>query len=87
MPTASSRNAVTQDCPSHSNFTIFEIEINGEDKGTSCGKGYHSDLNTVMIMMLRKYFAANAKFDPHIFIIDTPLYGFDDGVMIECLTA
>jgi len=33
-----------------------------------------------MIMMLRKYLAANAKFDPHVFIVDTPLHGFDDGV-------
>ena len=49
-------------------------------KGTSHGKGYRSYLNTVLIMMLRKYLALNAKFDPHIFIIDTPLYGFDDGV-------
>lgn len=64
----------------HFNFSTFDIEVNGEDKGTSHGKGYHSYLNTVMIMMLRKYLAENAKFDPHIFIIDTPLHGFDDGV-------
>ena len=64
----------------HFNFTTFDIEVNGEDKGTSHGKGYRSYLNTVMIMMLRKYLALNAKFDPHIFIIDTPLHGFDDGV-------
>ena len=64
----------------HFNFTTFDIEVNGEDKGTSHGKGYRSYLNTVMIMMLRKYLALNAKFDPHIFIIDTPLHGFDEGV-------
>ena len=64
----------------HFNFTTFDIEVNGEDKGTSHGKGYRSYLNTVMIMMLRKYLAANAKFDPHVFIVDTPLHGFDDGV-------
>ena len=64
----------------HFNFITFDIEVNGEDKGTSHGKGYRSYLNTVMIMMLRKYLALNAKFDPHIFIIDTPLHGFDDGV-------
>lgn len=33
-----------------------------------------------MIMMLRKLLAGNAKFDPHIFIINTPLHGFDDEV-------
>ena len=62
------------------NFTTFDIEVNGEDKGTSHGKGYRSYLNTVMIIMLRKYLSINAKFDPHIFIIDTPLHGFDDGM-------
>ena len=64
----------------HFNFSTFDIEVNGEDKGTSHGKGYRSYLNTVMIMMLRKYLSVNAKFDPHIFIIDTPLHGFDDGM-------
>lgn len=64
----------------HFNFSTFDIEVNGEDKGTSHGKGYRSYLNTVMIMMLRKYLSVNAKFDPYIFIIDTPLHGFDDGM-------
>lgn len=62
------------------NFTKFDITVNGEDKGTSHGKGYRSYLNTVMILMIRKYLANHAKFDPHTFIIDTPLHGFDDGV-------
>lgn len=44
------------------------------------GKGYRSYLNIVMILMVRKYLANFAKFDPHTFIIDTPLHGFDDGV-------
>ena len=79
-------NSILKECnysgllQAHFNFTTFDIEVNGEDKGTSHGKGYRSYLNTVMIMMLRKYLALNAKFDPHIFIIDTPLHGFDDGV-------
>jgi hypothetical protein len=64
----------------HFNFSTFDIEVNGEDKGTSHGKGYRSYLNTIMLMMLRKYLAKTAKFDPHLFIIDTPLHGFDDGV-------
>ena len=33
-----------------------------------------------MILMLRKYLANHAKFNPGSFIIDTPLHGFDDGV-------
>lgn len=79
-------NSILKECcysgllQAHFNFSTFDIEVNGEDKGTSHGKGYRSYLNTVMIMMLRKYLSANAKFDPHIFIIDTPLHGFDDGV-------
>ncbi len=62
------------------NFSTFDIEVNGEDKGTSHGKGYRAYLNTVVIMMLRKYLAKSAKFDPHVFIIDTPLHGFDEGI-------
>lgn len=84
-------NSILKECcysgllQAHFNFNTFDIEVNGEDKGTSHGKGYRSYLNTVMILMLRKYLAANAKFDPHIFIIDTPLHGFDDGVDEKCL--
>ena len=62
------------------NFSTFDIEVNGEDKGTSHGKGYRAYLNTVVIMMLRRYLTKTAKFDPHVFIIDTPLHGFDEGV-------
>ena len=39
------------------NFTRFDIMVNGEDKGISHGKGYRSYLNTVMILMIRKYLA------------------------------
>ena len=79
-------NSILKECcysgllQAHFNFNTFDIEVNGEDKETSHGKGYRSYLNTVMIMMLRKYLATHAEFDPHIFIIDTPLHGFDDGV-------
>lgn len=62
------------------NFVDFDIEINGEDKAKSHGKGYRSYINTVMIMMLRKYLANHAKYNPCFFIIDTPLHGFDDGI-------
>ena len=30
----------------HFNFSTFDIEVNGEDKVTSHGRGYHSCLNT-----------------------------------------
>lgn len=62
------------------NLKTFDIDINGEEKGVSHGKGYRSYINTVMIMMLRKYMAINARYNPRCFIIDTPLHGFDDGV-------
>ena len=61
-------------------FKDFDIEVNGEEKGTSHGKGYRSYLNAVVVMMFRKYLHANAKYGPRMFIIDTPLHGFDDGV-------
>src|SRR5699024_5690127 len=79
-------NSILKECnysgllQAHFKYTTLYIELNGEEKGTSHVKDYRSYLNTVMIMMLRKYLALNAKFDPHIFIIDTPLHGFDDGV-------
>lgn len=69
----------------HFNFTTLVIKVNGEEKGTSHGKGYHSYPNTVMIMMLRKYLAVNAKFDSHLFNIDTPLHGFDDNKMSDSM--
>ena len=56
-------NSILKECcyssllQAHFNLTTFDIEVNGEDKGTSHGKGYRSYLNTVMIMMLRKYLA------------------------------
>lgn len=79
-------NSILKECQysglvqAHFNFSAFDIEVNGEEKGTSHGKGYRSYLNTILIMMMRKYLANNAKFNPGIFIIDTPLHGFDDGV-------
>ena len=62
----------------HLDFSKFDIVINGEPKETSHGKGYRSYINTVMIMMLRKYISQHAIYDPHIFIVDTPLHGFDE---------
>jgi hypothetical protein len=63
-----------------SRFDEGAFQVNGEEKGTSYGKGYRAYLNIVMIMMLRKYLAKSAKFDPHLFIIDMSLHGFDDGM-------
>ena len=41
-------NSILKECcysgllQAHFNFTTFDIEVNGEDKGTSHGKGYRS---------------------------------------------
>ena len=61
-------------------MSIFDIEVNGESKDSSHGKGYRAYLNAIVMLMLRKYFAAYAKYSPHMFIIDTPLHGFDEGL-------
>lgn len=58
----------------------FDIVVNGEEKATSHGKGYHSYLNTVVALMFRKYLYEHAKYNPRMFVIDTPLHGFDEGV-------
>ncbi len=56
----------------------FDIEVNGEAKATSHGKGYRSYLNTVVALMFRKYFMEHAVYNPGIMIIDTPLHGLDE---------
>jgi hypothetical protein len=61
-------------------MSIFDIEVNGESKDSSHGKGYRAYLNAIVMLMLRKYFAAYAKYSPRMFIIDTPLHGFDEGL-------
>ncbi|SFS08271.1 AAA family ATPase [Anaeromicropila populeti] len=56
----------------------FDIEVNGEPKGASHGKGYCSYLNTVVALMFRKYLNEHAIYNPELLIIDTPLHGFDE---------
>lgn len=62
------------------NLSDFDIEVNGGKKSTNHGKGYCAFLNTVVVLMFRKYFATNAKYNPGLLIIDTPLLGLDQGV-------
>ena len=62
------------------NLSDFDIEVNGGKKSTNHGKGYCAFLNTVVVLMFRKYFATKAKYNPGLLIIDTPLLGLDQGV-------
>jgi len=58
----------------------FDIEVNGGKKSTNHGKGYCAFLNTIVVLMFRRYFATLAKYNPGLLIIDTPLLGLDQGV-------
>lgn len=60
------------------NMTSFDIEVNGEPKGSSHGKGYCSYLNTIVALMFRKYMQEHAVFNPNLLIVDTPLLGLDE---------
>lgn len=62
------------------NLHDFDIEVNGGKKATNHGKGYRAFLNTIVALMFRKYFAAEAKYNPGMLVIDTPLLGLDQGV-------
>ena len=62
------------------NLTDFDIEVNGGKKSTNHGKGYRAFLNTVVALMFRRYLAQDAKYNPGLLIIDTPLLGLDQGV-------
>ena len=57
----------------------LDIAIDGKDKARSYGKGHHSYLNTIVMLMLRQYLADNGKHNPGLLIIDTPILGFDEG--------
>lgn len=58
----------------------FDLLVNGDLKSDSHGKGYYSFINTVTGLALRQYFIDKAKYNPGLFIVDTPLHGFDEGV-------
>lgn len=62
------------------NLADFDIEVNGGKKSTNHGKGYRAFLNTVVALMFRKYLCNNARYNPGLLIIDTPLLGLDQGV-------
>jgi Fe-S cluster assembly ATPase SufC len=61
----------------------FDLEINGQAKAVTQGKGYCSILNTIVVMAFRKFMKENAVYNPGLFIIDTPLHGIDEGTKNE----
>lgn len=62
------------------NLSDFDIEVNGGKKSANHGKGFCAFLNTVVALMFRKYLANDAKYNPGLLMIDTPLLGLDQGV-------
>jgi predicted nucleic acid-binding Zn-ribbon protein len=61
----------------------FDLEINGQAKALTQGKGYCSILNTIVIMAFRKFMLENAVYNPGLCIVDTPLHGIDEGTKNE----
>lgn len=61
----------------------FDLLINGVTKQEEHGKGYNSFINTVLGLTMRQYFIDKSKYKPGIFIVDTPLHGFDEGQVIS----
>lgn len=64
-------------------FQPFDLLINGVTKQEEHGKGYNSFINTVMGLTMRRYYIERAKYNPGLFIVDTPFHGFDEGQVIK----
>lgn len=57
---------------------LFDATINGKSKAKQ-GKGYRSFVNTAVMLSLRDYLASTeARHNPGLLVIDTPLLGLDD---------
>lgn len=63
----------------HFNMRSFDLEINHLIKKDNHGKGYWAFINTVLGLTFRKYIAKYAKHKFGLFVVDTPLLGFDQG--------
>lgn len=61
----------------------FDLEINGQSKALTQGKGYCSILNTIVVMAFREFMMGNAVYNPGLHIVDTPLHGIDEGTKNE----
>ncbi len=57
----------------------FDLIINGEEKSEGHGKGYRAFINTALGLSLRQYYHEHAKYNPGLFIVDTPQHGLNQG--------
>ena len=57
----------------------FDLIINGEEKAEGHGKGYRAFINTAMGLTLRQYYHEHAKYNPGLFLVDTPQHGLNQG--------
>jgi hypothetical protein len=57
----------------------FDLIINGDEKAEGHGKGYRAFINTALGLTLRQYYHENAKYNPGLFIVDTPQHGLNQG--------
>lgn len=64
----------------HFNIGRFDLEVNGERKSESHGKGYRSFINTVLGLVFRHYYINDAVYNPGLFMVDSPLLGLDQGL-------
>lgn len=61
------------------NLSKFDLLINGDLKSESHGKGYRAFINTALGLAMRQYYHENAKYNPGLFIVDTPQHGLNQG--------
>jgi hypothetical protein len=64
----------------HFNLGRFDLEVNGERKSESHGKGYRAFINTVLGLAFRHYYINDAVYNPGLFMVDSPLLGLDQGL-------
>lgn len=64
----------------HFNLGKFDLEVNGQRKSESHGKGYRAFINTVLGLVFRRYYINDAVYNPGLLMVDSPLLGLDQGV-------
>lgn len=57
----------------------FDLRINDQDAENTLGKGYRAFSNTALILAFHSYLDQHSRHAPGFVLIDSPLYGFDEG--------